>query len=98
MSKDSEEDPVTFEPIYFTDPLECVGCNKKFCYAIKRFDSDERFCKTCFVHRYGLEETIKIMEKMDDVSSQLWEIPHNELSEELKSLMTYIVKPEDKQD
>lgn len=98
MSKDSEEDPVTFEPTYFVDPLECDGCKKKFCHAIRRYDSDERFCKTCFVHRYGLEETIKIMEKMDDVSSQLWEIPHNKLSEELKSLMTYIVKPEDKQE
>lgn len=98
MSKDSDEDPVTFEPIYFIDPLECDGCKKKFCHAIRRGDSDERFCMNCFSHRYGTEEAMKILKKMDQVSSQLWEIPYDKLSEELKSLLTYIVKPEDKQE
>ena len=98
MSKDSEKDPVTIEPIYFPDPLQCDACKKKFCHVVRRYDSDERFCKNCFAHRYSLDEMLDILKKMDVLTSTLWEIPHDELPEEIKSKLQYIVKPKEKKE
>ncbi len=93
MSKDKESqiDEATFDTTYYLDPLTCSGCNKKFCHAI-RMESDERFCKNCYVHRYGLDEMMEISKAMNQWANLLWEVPFDELTEQQKAEIDFLVK------
>lgn len=97
MSKDNSQSTDIFDHNYYAEPVECDACNKKFCHTVRKNDSDERFCKMCFHHRYGMEDTIRVLKLMeaDDVASMIWEVPHNELTEDVKSKLNYYVKQEE---
>jgi len=85
-----EEDTI-INPIYFADILLCDGCEKKFLHAIRN-SGDERFCKWCFSHRFGVEETTKVQKLLNELSNYLWETPIDEISEQVKSKLDFIVK------
>lgn len=84
-------DEATFDTTYFLDPLACSSCKKKFCHAI-RLESDERFCKNCYAHRFGVEKMMKVSDGMNEYANLMWEIPFDELTKEQKAEIEFIIK------
>ena len=84
-------DKTLINPIYFADLLQCDGCKKKFLHAV-RHSGDEIYCKWCFSQRFGIEETIKVQKLLNESANYLWETPFDEISEQVKSKLDFIIK------
>lgn len=91
MSDKKKYDFPVIEDTLYPEPLTCDSCKKKFCHAIRN-DQDERFCKNCYNHRYGLEDTLEVSKVLNAMSNQLWEVPFDELTPEVKAKVKFVVR------
>lgn len=91
MKKDNKYDFPIVEDTLYANPPTCDSCKKEFCHTVRNVQG-ERFCKTCYNHRYGLEDTMEISKALDELSNQLWEVPFDELTPEVKSKVDFVVK------
>jgi hypothetical protein len=91
MKKENKYDFPIVDDTLYPHPLTCDSCKKKFCHAI-RTDEGERFCKNCYNHRYGLEDTLEVCKALDAMSNHLWEVPFDELTPEVKAKVKFVVR------
>jgi len=91
LNKDNKYNFPIIEDTLYPEPLACDSCGKKFCHAIRN-EQGERFCKSCYNHRYGMEDTMEVSKALDELSNHLWETAFDELTPEIKSKIKFVVK------
>lgn len=81
--KDLRED--TKNITYHAGKIPCDKCKRKFCNLIRNESfPDDKFCMNCYGERYGTAKTTKVLGKMNNSDSILWETPFDELPEYIK--------------
>ena len=73
-------------------PIECAGCKEKFCLTMRKGEMDDslKYCGNCYAHVYSIKEYQDIIDHLNPIQVQMWEIKVSELPKEVLDIVTFI--------